>query len=417
MPNNTRKRRLPLADQITNDRVIVKPKKKARQSKDLFESDSEDSSNETETLTASTTQKLIAVAQSQAKDESASLNEMPDDETVEPYDNLDVDADDANTEEEVSEYELEVDAEDENALNAFFGSETNIDFDNGTLSTTRNLSDMILAKIHEHEAQASTENEKFEPKVVEVFKGLNTFMRSYKSGKVPKALKMLPALKNWDEILDLADPFTWSRNGIERLTRVMVANLKPKPLQRYFENFLLPIIRNDVSENKKMNYHLYQALKKCVYKPSAFYKGLIFPLLESGSVSNREAIIVGSVLKKVSIPAVHSSVAIIKMTEMDWHPPVSFFIKVLLDKKYNLPLTVVNVVVAWLAKFLDYRGSLPVVWNQAFLVFVQRYRRDINMEDKQVLLKLNQTKSHPSFVSLIRNELSVIDASVSNLLI
>ena len=33
-----------------------------------------------------------------------------------------------------------------------------------------------------------------------------------------------------------------------------------------------------------MNYHLYQALKKSLYKPAAFYKGIVIPLVESGVV-------------------------------------------------------------------------------------------------------------------------------------
>ena len=29
---------------------------------------------------------------------------------------------------------------------------------------------------------------------------------------------------------------------------------------------------------RKLNYHLYQALKKAMYKPAAFFKGLVIPL-------------------------------------------------------------------------------------------------------------------------------------------
>ena len=50
--------------------------------------------------------------------------------------------------------------------------------------------------------------------------------------------------------------------------------------QRFYSIILLPKIIDDISENKKLNYHLYRSLKKAVYKPAAFYKGLILPMCE-----------------------------------------------------------------------------------------------------------------------------------------
>lgn len=43
---------------------------------------------------------------------------------------------------------------------------------------------------------------------------------------------------------------------------------------------LLPRLRDDIDEYKKLNFHLYQALHKAMYKPQAFFKGIIFPLCE-----------------------------------------------------------------------------------------------------------------------------------------
>lgn len=36
----------------------------------------------------------------------------------------------------------------------------------------------------------------------------------------------------------------------------------------------------DITENKRLNYHLYRSLKKAIYKPAAFYKGIILPICE-----------------------------------------------------------------------------------------------------------------------------------------
>lgn len=82
---------------------------------------------------------------------------------------------------------------------------------------------------------------------------------------------------------------------------------------------MLPISRNDLSKHKKLNYHYYYSLKRAFYKPAAWFKGILFPLAESGTI--REAEVIGSILAKMSIPVVHSSVAILKMVEMNLSGP------------------------------------------------------------------------------------------------
>ena len=63
---------------------------------------------------------------------------------------------------------------------------------------------------------------------------------------------------------------------------------------------LLPAVQDDIAAHKRLNFHLYLALKKALYKPAAFFKGVLLPLAEARATL-REALIVGSVLSKVSV--------------------------------------------------------------------------------------------------------------------
>jgi len=63
-------------------------------------------------------------------------------------------------------------------------------------------------------------------------------------------------------------------------TRIFASNLKEKMAQRFFNLVLLPRVRDDIDEYKKLNFHLYQALRKALFKPAAFMKGFIIPLCE-----------------------------------------------------------------------------------------------------------------------------------------
>lgn len=94
-------------------------------------------------------------------------------------------------------------------------------------------------------------------------------------------------------------------------TRIFSSNLTAKKVQRFYNLVLLPRVRDDITEYKRLNYHLYmvsmtinkfwhartgnyqsivtftnqvhyyfQALKKSLFKPSAFFKGILLPLCE-----------------------------------------------------------------------------------------------------------------------------------------
>ena len=95
-------------------------------------------------------------------------------------------------------------------------------------------------------------------------------------------------------------------------TKIFASNLNPRMAQRFFNLVLLDAVRADVHENKKLNYHYYTSLKKSLYKPAAFFKGVLLPLCKS-HCTLREAAIVSSVLAKTSVPVAHSAVAIAKI--------------------------------------------------------------------------------------------------------
>jgi len=105
---------------------------------------------------------------------------------------------------------------------------------------------------------------------------------------------------------------------------------------RFLNLVLLPRVREDMRANKKLNYHLYRSLKKCLFKPAAFYKGILLPLAESGTCSLQEAWIISSIMSKVSIRLMDSAAALLKLAEMDYNGPTSLFIRTLLNKKSPL---------------------------------------------------------------------------------
>lgn len=43
-----------------------------------------------------------------------------------------------------------------------------------------------------------------------MYEGVRDVLQKYRSGKLPKAFKMVPHLQNWEQILYITEPTTWS---------------------------------------------------------------------------------------------------------------------------------------------------------------------------------------------------------------
>lgn len=300
--------------------------------------------------------------------------------------------------------DMQIDEEDEKALKLFQN-------ESGTKS--RKLADIIAEKIAEKQTDLHTQLsdagtlkiEELDPRVKEMYEGVRDVMKRYRSGKVPKAFKIIPKLRNWEQILYITEPHNWSAAAMYQGTRIFSSVLAQHMAQRFYNLVLLPRIRDDLAEYSRLNAHLYAALRKALFKPAAFMKGVILPLLESGDCTLREAIIIGSVIARNQIPILHSSACLLKICEMDYSGANSIFIRIFLDKRYALPYRVIDAAVFHFLRFENDKREMPVLWHQSLLTFVQRYKNDISSEQKEALFALLRKQNHFKVTPEIRREL------------
>ncbi|KAM4796744.1 bystin [Rhinophrynus dorsalis] len=300
---------------------------------------------------------------------------------------------------------VEVNPEDEEAIEMFM---------NKNPPVRRTLADIIMEKITEKQTEVDTMMSEvsgrpmpqLDPRILEVYKGVKEVLSSYRSGKLPKAFKIVPALANWEQILYITEPETWTAAAVYQATRIFASNLTERMAQRFYNLVLLPRVRDDIAEYKRLNFHLYMALKKALFKPGAWFKGILIPLCESGTCTLREAVIIGSILTKCSIPVLHSSAAMLKIAEMEYNGANSIFLRLLIDKKYALPFRVLDALVFHFLAFRSDRRTLPVLWHQSLLTLCQRYKEDMSSEQKEALLELLRIHTHPQISNEVRRELA-----------
>ncbi|RKF56458.1 Uncharacterized protein C13G1.09 [Golovinomyces cichoracearum] len=354
----------------------------------------------------------------------------------------------------------EVEVADIEAFNKFFPQEQDLllkkgwggqinEEDDESNGRETNLADLILDKIAAHEVtqcgnaartqaafRAPDQEYRLPEKVVDVYTKVGLILSRYKSGKLPKPFKILPTAPRWEEILEITRPERWTPNACYEATKIFVSS-SPLNAQRFIETVILERVRNEIHETKKLNIHLFNCLKKGLYRPAAWFKGFLFPLVGSDTCTLREAHIISAVLVRVSIPVLHSAAAIKGLcdiaaqktsTETEGGGATNIFIRALLEKKYALPYQVIDALVFHFLRFKNVdsakmisnntmedkfnrnefqvkESKLPVIWHQCLLAFAQRYRNDITEDQREALLDLLLVKGHHKIGPEVRREL------------
>ncbi|CAF2158826.1 bystin [Brassica napus] len=308
------------------------------------------------------------------------------------YELEDVIDDDVDEIQSQLDYHEDMEKEEKLLLDAFFNKDG--------ASIAKRLSDAITCSLEDKQHVAATGSACVSE--TDYYPKLGEFMSLYTHGKMPKALNHLTRLENWESLLKLTQPESWSPNAMYKATNMFASSTKA---ERFYELFLLPRVREDIRIHKRLHFCLYQSLKKSLFKPKGFYCGIILPLCKSGTCTIPEAVIIGSIIHKFSIPEKFSSAALVCLAEMEFLGTTSYFMKAILEKKYALAHLAIDAVAAHFLRFRKETKVMPVIWHQTLLAFVQRYKHELRKEDKKSLTSLLEKQNHELITPEIVREL------------
>ena len=278
-----------------------------------------------------------------------------------------------------------------------------LDWDENDEKNTLTNQKEILEKMN------TINEKKLDPKIVTAYKMVGEILKNYTSGQLPKAFNILTSTENWEELINLTEPYNWSPQAMYQAT-IQFSSSEVIVSNTFYEKYLLPALRNDIRINKKLNIHYYNSLKRSLFKPSAFFKGIILPI--SQNLNFKEAAIFGSILKKCSIPVNHASAALVKLMQYckNGKNGISagalYFIKILLMKKYAIPNQVKENFINFFCDYENFKYDIPVMFHQCFLLFVQRYKNDLNVNEREKLKKKKKKIGHHLIAEEINKELN-----------
>ena len=81
------------------------------------------------------------------------------------------------------------------------------------------------------------------------------------------------------QIMELLEPEKFTAAAMCALTFYFAkASVGRNAAQNFFRLYLLPRIRDDISEYRRLNFHLARALQHALFQPAAFTTGFLLPL-------------------------------------------------------------------------------------------------------------------------------------------
>ena len=80
----------------------------------------------------------------------------------------------------------------------------------------------------------------------------------------------------------MTKPEQWTSHAMLQAVHIFASNFDPLRAEEFYRNCLVPSVRRDLARSKKLNCHLYDALKKALYKTNAWFKGILFEFCGEG---------------------------------------------------------------------------------------------------------------------------------------
>lgn len=258
-------------------------------------------------------------------------------------------------------------------------------------------------------------------KEIEVYKAVGQLLTDYTSGNLPKAFKAIPWLDNWDEVLALTRPLSWTPHATLEATKLFLAPKQQKDdvAQQFLNTVLLPhvtqnlVVRNKRKVTGKLKQHYYWALQKAMRRPDAFTKGILLPIAKT-AVTTREAEIIASVVAKTSFPLISASAAVMKIAQIRPYRDIqSVLMCGIIKKKYKFAPVVLECLVDHFLSFVEDREELTLRWHKCLFEFILTYKDVLTNAQREQLLLLLKVHYHHGIGPECRKQLLAVIAKTA----
>lgn len=231
------------------------------------------------------------------------------------------------------------------------------------------------------------------PQVQSMYVQLGRALRTYRGGKLPKAIMLLATerkIKNWLDLLLLMEPRSWSLDALLGVTHIFQHHGSVKRNTIYNERVLLEYTLDLVESDKKISKNMFEAFLIAGRTPQAFLVGFLIPFAQESDCSRKTAKFIGELMERVKISNTYANVFVEHLVKLEKSNVITLFISKVISRSFALTISSIDGIFAYFLSFQGEYEKMNLLWNKALLEFVQKYGKNLLSEQREEILELIQ---------------------------
>ena len=203
---------------------------------------------------------------------------------------------------------------------------------------------------------------------------------------MPKIVKIVPNLKNFEEILWLMRPDIWSDSAIFSFTRSILPRLDKNQMNRFFSLVLAPRFQEIIFSRNLNSIYFKKTIKFLSQYPSVFFSSIFLPICESRNCSISEGSILAAILNKNHFSSTVTMAILVRLLRGPILPTKCIILRVILNKNYLIPHRIIDLLVDFF--LMNHKKASFPHFRVLFTVFLKNYFNFLSIEDKSKLSNL-----------------------------
>jgi essential nuclear protein 1 len=220
-------------------------------------------------------------------------------------------------------------------------------------------------------------------KVLKILERTGIILKVYRSGKVPKIVKIIPLFENFEDLIWYTRPDRWSTRALFIVSKIFIKKLNNFETKRFLTLIFLPRLQECIFKKENLNLYIPFISKIANLNPKIFFSSIILPFFTSSRCCKTESVVLSLILLKISFQTKHISWALIKLLKTSQNSPKYIILRTLLAKNYNFSYRILDVLVDFFIK--NKKRTKNVFFLKCYIIFLKNYSKFLSLEDKNRL--------------------------------
>ena len=227
-------------------------------------------------------------------------------------------------------------------------------------------------------------------KVLKILERTGIILKVYKSGKIPKIIKIIPLFENFEDLIWYTRPDRWSTQALFIISKIFIKKLNNFETKRFLTLIFLPRLQECIFKKENLNLYIPFISKIANLNPKIFFSSIILPFFKSSNCCKKESVVLSLILLKISFQTKHISWGLIKLLKTSQNSSKFIILRTLLAKNYNFSYRLLDILVDFFIK--NKHRTKNVFFLKCYIIFLKNYSKFLSLEDKSRLPDIFQSQ-------------------------